>query len=260
MDQLTIFNYKLTIEYDGTNYCGFQIQRNSPPNSDRQKFKSIEGQLIQALKNFTQYEVDIKVAGRTDAGVHAYGQVINFTLPKLISSHQMIMGVNHYLRDEEISVVECAIVNQNFNARLDAKMRYYRYIILNRKGRVALDKNRLWHVGGKSLDIDAMIKASKFLLGKHDFSAFRDAECQAKSPIRSINNIAIRVIDEKIIIDISAKSFLHHMVRNIVGTLMWVGKNKISAEQVKDILASKDRKLSGPNAPACGLYFVKVDY
>jgi tRNA pseudouridine38-40 synthase len=140
-------------------------------------------------------------------------------------------------------------------------MRHYRYAILNRKAPAVIEKNRVWHVGGKKLDILAMQKASEYLLGEHDFSAFRDAECQALSPIRTIKNIKIFSDDEeKIFVEVSAKSFLHHMVRNIVGTLVWVGKNKISVDEIKDILEAKDRSKSGPNAPSCGLYFLKTDY
>ena len=173
----------------------------------------------------------------------------------------MIMGINFYLKDEEIAVIDAEIVDENFSARFDAKMRHYRYEILNRKAPAIIEKNRVWHVGGKKLDILAMQKASEYLLGEHDFSAFRDAECQASSPMRTIKNIKIFTNEnEKIFVEVSAKSFLHHMVRNIVGTLVWVGKNKISVAEIKDILESKDRSKSGPNAPSCGLYFLKTDY
>jgi tRNA pseudouridine38-40 synthase len=223
--------------------------------------KTIEGQLTKAFKNFTQSDVEIIASGRTDSGVHAIAQTIHLDLSQEYSSHQMIMGINFYLKDEEIAVIDAEIVDKNFNARFDAKMRHYRYEILNRKAPAIIEKNRVWHVGGKKLDILAMQKASEYLLGEHDFSAFRDAECQASSPIRTINNIKIFTNDyEKIYVEVSAKSFLHHMVRNIVGTLVWVGKNKISIDDIKNILESKDRSKSGPNAPSCGLYFLKTDY
>jgi len=140
-------------------------------------------------------------------------------------------------------------------------MRTYRYIILNRKAIPTIDKHRLWHVGGKKLNIENMKIASKFLVGEHDFTSFRDAECQGKSPIKTISSIEVKLVeDEKIIIEISAKSFLHHMVRNIVGTLVWVGKEKITADFMQNILFAKDRKASGPNAPASGLYFLNTLY
>ena len=254
MEQLKQFCYKLTIEYDGTNYCGFQKQ-------DLADRKSIEGQLLFALKKFTSCDILLAVSGRTDAGVHALGQVISFKLNKKINEHQMIMGLNFYLQDDEIAVIKSEIVDENFNARFDAKMRSYRYIILNRKAVATIDKNRVWHVGGKKLNIRNMKIASQYLIGEHDFSSFRDAECQGKSPIKTISSIEINLVeDEKIIIDISAKSFLHHMVRNIVGTLVWAGQEKITPEFMQNILQSKDRKVSGPNAPACGLYFSKTIY
>ena len=254
MEPIKKYRYKLIIEYCGSNYHGFQMQHEN-------HIKTIEGQLAKAFKNFTQNDVEIFASGRTDSGVHAIAQTIHVDLSQKFSSHQMIMGLNFYLKDEEIGVIDAEIIDENFNARFDAKMRHYRYLILNRKAPAIIDKNRVWHVGGKKLDIFAMQKASEYLLGEHDFSAFRDAECQALSPIRTIKNIKIFSDDnEKIFIEVSAKSFLHHMVRNIVGTLVWVGKNKISVDEIMNILESKDRSKSGPNAPSCGLYFLKTDY
>jgi len=254
MEPIKTYRYKLIIEYDGSRYHGFQMQSEN-------HIKTIEGQLTKAFKNFTQSDVEIIASGRTDSGVHAIAQTIHLDLSQEYSSHQMIMGINFYLKDEEIAVIDAEIVDKNFNVRFDAKMRHYRYEILNRKAPAIIEKNRVWHVGGKKLDILAMKKASEYLLGEHDFSAFRDAECQASSPIRTINNIKIFTNDyEKIYVEVSAKSFLHHMVRNIVGTLVWVGKNKISIDDIKNILESKDRSKSGPNAPSCGLYFLKTDY
>jgi len=254
MEQLNFYRYKLEIEYDGTSYCGFQIQNLTNK-------KTIEGELLKAIKKLTQFDAEISVSGRTDAGVHALNQVISFDLPKKISTHQMIMGMNYYLQDESIAVLNSQIVDKNFNARFDAKMRYYRYIILNRKAVPTIDKSRVWHVGGKELDIKLMKEATKYLVGEHDFSAFRDAECQAKSPIRTISEINLFAdAENKIIFEISAKSFLHHMVRNMVGTLLWVGQKKIAPQEIENILQSKNRTLSGPNAPACGLYFWKTEY
>jgi len=254
MEQLNFYRYKLEIEYDGTSYCGFQIQNLTNK-------KTIEGELLKAIKKLTQFDTEISVSGRTDAGVHALNQVISFDLPKKISTHQMIMGMNYYLQDESIAVLNSQIVDKNFNARFDAKMRYYRYIILNRKAVPTIDKLRVWHVGGKEIDIKLMKEATNYLVGEHDFSAFRDGECQAKSPIRTISEINLFAdAENKIILEISAKSFLHHMVRNMVGTLLWVGQKKITPHEIKNILQSKNRTLSGPNAPAYGLYFWKTEY
>lgn len=252
MAELKKYRYKLTIEYNGTFYNGFQIQYEA-------NIKTVEKSLIEAIYQFSCQNVEINVAGRTDSGVHALGQVIHFDLTKKFSEHQIVMGLNFYLKDEEITILDAQIVDEKFHARFDAKMRHYRYIILNRKAVPIIDKNRVWHIGQK-LHLAPIKEASQYLLGEHDFSAFRDSECQAKSSIRSIENINIFSQDDKIFIDISAKSFLHHMVRNIVGTFMWVGKNKIKACDIKTLLASKNRTLTGPNAPSCGLYFLKVDY
>ena len=169
------------------------------------------------------------------------------------------MALNYYLRGEDVVVIDCELVDNSFNARLSSKMRYYRYIIINRKYPLTLDKKRAWHIA-KELDINLMNEAKLFLIGKHDFSSFRDSQCQSKSAIKTIDNILITQKDHRIYIDISAKSFLHHMVRNIVGTLVLAGGEKIKADDMKIILEAKDRSKSGPNAPAHGLYFYRVDY
>lgn len=244
--------YKITIEYDGTDYVGFQKQ------SDTIK-KSIEGVLEKAIFQMSGEEVKIFASGRTDAGVHALGQVVHFDLRKKFKNHQIVFGLNNYLRDENVAILRCELVDQNFHARFNAKMRHYRYLLVNRPAFLALQKNRAWQIGNK-LDVLAMKKAAKFLVGKHDFSSFRDAECQAASAIRTIKEIKIKKTGEEISIEISAQSFLHHMVRNIVGTLVFVGLKKIEADQIKKILAARDRTKSGPNAPACGLYFLGADY
>lgn len=245
--------YRVDIEYNGTNYFGFQKQQDSLP--------TIENSLVKALKNLTNQDVEIEVSGRTDAGVHAICQTIHFDLNKLFLEHQIVSGLNHILQlnNEQISVLECSLVDQNFHARRSSIKRYYRYVIINRKAPLAIEKNKAWHVP-YILDLEAMKLSSQFLIGCHNFSSFRDSRCQAKSPIKTIDEILIDKKDEFIFIDICAKSFLHHMVRNIVGTLVYVGRNKILPYQVKEILQAKDRCKSGPNAPACGLYFVKTNY
>ena len=169
----------------------------------------------------------------------------------------MRVGVHEKISKDLIIVIN--LVDNNFNARYNSKMRHYRYVIVNRKSPLTLDKFRAWQVS-KSLNIQDMILASKFLIGKHDFSSFRDAECQANSAITTVNNINLNYNENKIVIEFSAKSFLHHMVRNIVGTLVYVGEGKFNPMQINEILLAKDRTKSGPNAPACGLYFLKTDY
>ncbi len=247
-----MIRYKAVIEYDGTTYCGFQKQVGLEQ-------KSIEEVLQNALFKLCGQQIKIAVCGRTDAGVHALGQVIHFDLEKKFTSYQIVMGLNNYLRRETIAIIACEIVDEDFHARLSTKMRHYRYVIINRPALLVLEKNRACHVA-KKLDVAAMIESTKFLIGEHDFSSFRDAECQAKSAVRTINKIEIKQDGEKILIEISAKSFLHHMVRNIAGTLIWVGTNKISANDMEKILEARDRTKSGPNAPACGLYFLQSDY
>lgn len=244
--------YKLTIEYDGSPYCGFQKQ-------SEKHVKSIAEILEKAIFNLTKEEVKISVCGRTDAGVHALGQVIHFDLKKEFNAFKMIAGLNHFLKNELIAVLDCEKLDEKFHARISAKMRKYRYIIINRRGNLTIDRNHAYLVVAK-LDVTLMQVAAQFLIGKHDFSSFRDSQCQAKSPIRTIKSIEIWQEREKIFLEISAKSFLHHMVRNIVGTLILVGKKKIKPDEVKNILEAKNRLKSGPNAPSCGLYFVSCTY
>lgn len=247
-----IQRYKLTIEYDGTNYCGFQKQFGL-------REKSIEEVLENAIFLMSQQRVKIAASGRTDSGVHALGQVIHFDLEKSFAPFQMVSGLNNYLREENVAVLSCKLVDKDFHARFNSKMRHYQYKIINRRAPLALQKNRAHHVS-PSLDVNSMKEAAKFLIGTHDFTSFRDAECQASSPIRTLDKISVTQNGEEILIEVSAKSFLHHMVRNIVGTLIWVGSGKISSNTVEKILAAKDRTQSGPNAPAYGLYFLRVDY
>lgn len=245
-------NYKITIEYDGTNYVGWQKQPDQPN-------KSIAEILENAIFELTQEKVEISCAGRTDAGVHAVAQVANFKCAKEFEEFRMMMGINNFLNHEMIKVTSCQIVPDDFHSRFDAAMRHYRYIIINRKAPLALMRNRAWHVP-LPLDAISMQLAADYLIGEHDFSAFRDAKCEANSAVRTIKKLTVTQKKEKFIIDISAKSFLHHMVRNIVGTLMWVGSERLAVDEMLVILESRDRKNSGPNAPAEGLYFMGVEY
>ncbi len=243
--------YKITIEYDGTNYCGWQKQPQQ---------KTIESVITNALKTAFKKNIEIFGSGRTDAGVHATGQVAHFDYDKKLSNFEMIMAINHNIdHNENITIIDCQEVAADFHSRFDAKMRFYEYKIINRTSKLALQKNRAWHVA-PSLDLQKMQEASKLFIGTHNFSSFKDSECQTRNPIRTINDIKITKNNDLILFQVSAKSFLHHMVRNIVGTLYLVGKNKLKAQDIKEILDAKDRTKSGPNAPACGLYFVKVEY
>jgi tRNA pseudouridine38-40 synthase len=252
LDAMTKQRYKITVEYDGTNYCGFQKQFDA-------KQKSIEEALEEAIFKMSQENVKLCASGRTDAGVHAVKQIIHFDLNKKFQDYQIILGLNGYLGKEDIAITNCELVDENFHARFNSKQRVYEYKIINRKAPLVLEKNRAWHVAS-NLDVDAMIAASKFLIGQHDFSSFRDAQCQNASPIKTIDDIDIALVGERITITIKAKSFLHHMVRNIVGTLVFVGTKRLEVKDMPLILEAKNRQKSGPNAPACGLYFLEVLY
>jgi len=242
--------YKIIIEYDGTNYVGWQGQKNQA---------SIQETIETAIYNLSGEKVELFASGRTDTGVHALGQVAHFDLKKTFRPFQIMMGLNDHLMKSAIAILDCEKVDENFHSRFKAKMRHYRYDILNRRARAVLQANRVWQIPYE-LDVMAMEKAAKYLIGKHDFSSFRDAQCQSSSPIRTIENIIINKENNLISITISAKSFLQHMVRNIVGTLMLIGSGKIPAEKMKKILEAKDRRKSGPNAPSCGLYLLRIDY
>ncbi len=247
-----IMRYKITIEYDGANYVGWQKQ---PDQID----KSIEEILEKAIFQMSQEQVKLNCAGRTDAGVHAIAQVADFELSKEFDTFRMMMGINNYLQHVNVVVVACEIVDDKFHSRFDAKLRHYRYVIVNRKAPLVLEKNRAWHV---PLPLDAVLMqfGANYLIGEFDFSSFRDAQCQSKMPVKIVKSLTVTRSGDEVIIDITAKSFLHHMVRNIVGTLMWAGTQRITPDEVLIILESRDRKMSGPNAPAEGLYFMGADY
>jgi tRNA pseudouridine38-40 synthase len=243
--------YKLTIEYEGTGLVGWQKQPDLP-NSAQQIIE-------EAIFKLTLEEVKIHASGRTDAGVHALRQVAHFDLKKEKTTHTIESGLNHFLRRSNCAVTNCEIVNDAFHSRFDAKSRHYQYKIINRRPHLTFNKKLAWQVY-ETLNVSKMQEAANFLIGTHDFSSFRDSECQAKTPIRTVEKIEIFKEGELIKINFSAKSFLHHQVRNMVGTLVLAGKEKIKPEEMKVILEAKDRTKSGPNAPSCGLYFVGVDY
>ncbi len=244
--------YKLTLEYDGTGVAGWQIQKDQP---------SMQGFLEKAIYRFAQEEVQTIVAGRTDAGVHARGQVVHFDLTKERTPYQIMHGINHHLLDQErpLIVLDVEAVHADFNARFDAKSRTYYFFIVNRQAPLTLDKHRVWKIH-TPLDLDAMREAAGYLIGKHDFTSFRSIECQSNSPVKTLDTIEIKTMGSRIGIKVQAKSFLHHMVRNIVGTLSLVGEGKWQPEQVRYALEAKDRKQAGPTAPAHGLYLWEVEY
>lgn len=242
--------YKVIIEYFGEGFAGFQRQAN---------YISIQEALEIAIEKISKEPTTIYAAGRTDAGVHAFGQVIHFDLTKHYEPYVVTRALNHFLRPFRICAVKSEIVNEDFHARFSAKARHYTYIIKNREGNLAIDRGRAWHVKTK-LNIEAMNLGASYLIGQHDFSSFRALSCQAKSPVKTLTNITVEHILDEVRIAVSAPSFLHHMVRNIVGTLVLVGSSKWSPEDIKISLEAKNRSSAGPTAPACGLYFMKVDY
>lgn len=251
--------WKITIEYVGTKYAGWQRQLDQP---------SIQQSIEEAIKKFCQQDIVITTAGRTDAGVHAKGQVAHFDLDygtrKLYGS-DFAKALNAHLRPQPISIVRAEIVGDEFNARFDAKNKLYQYRILNRSAFPSFDAGLIWHFK-KPLDVAAMQEGAKYLLGHHDFTTFRDSECQAKTPMRTLDRLDIIARDydvnegKEIIIEAEGRSFLHHQVRNIVGTLSLVGEGKWQPTDVKAALEARDRTKGGPTAPPDGLTLMRVDY
>ena len=242
--------YKLTIEYDGAPFRGWQVQ-----NDDL----TVQGALQTAAKSLSGEDVLVYGAGRTDAGVHALGQVAHLDLTKPFRADQVRDGLNAHLRPHPIGVLAAEIVDENFEARFSAIRRHYRYRIVNRRADLAIDLGRAWRVP-KPLDTDAMHRAAQQLVGKHDFTTFRAMECQAKSPEKTLETLDVARDGDNVTIATSARSFLHHQVRSMVGSLAWVGEGRWSADDLKSALDARDRAACGPVAPPEGLYLVKVDY
>ena len=243
---------KITIEYDGTNLLGWQKQLDGP---------SVQDFLEKSIFMFSKQEVEVHGAGRTDTGVHAISQVAHFDIETSLDTFKIREAMNAHLRalKANISVLETTVVDENFHSRFSAKKRSYIYKIINRKAPSVLQKNRAWWIP-VPLDIKKMQEAANFLIGSHDFSSFRAAACQAQSPLKTLDKIEISTNDNEISIYVEAKSFLHHQVRNIVGTLKMVGDGSLSPQDIKTILEAKDRTKAGPTAPAHGLYLNHISY
>lgn len=244
--------YKLTLEYDGTSLLGWQRQLDGP---------SVQQYLEEILAKLNGFHQEIVSAGRTDAGVHALGQVAHIDLKRDMEPWKIREAFNGNLQAAEIpiSVLDVTPVDDSFNARFSARRRAYIYRILNRRAPSPLLRNRVWWVP-RPLNIELMRQGARHLLGHHDFSSFRAAACQAKSPIKTLDKLDISAQGEEIVFYVEAKSFLHHQVRNFVGTLKLVGEGRLSPDDIKHILAAKDRSTAGPTAPASGLYLAKVEY
>jgi len=245
-----LFRYKLTVEFEGTNYHGWQWQ---PTHI------SIQEELEKATFKFCQTECRFHAAGRTDAGVHARAMVTHVDIPRDVDDYKVMDALNFHLNDFPISVLNCERVDEEFHARFSAKRRYYQYHIINRRAKLSLMKNKAWRVK-QELDVDAMHDAAQVLIGTHDFTTFRSAHCQSKSPIKSLERLDVTREGNNIYIDTSAMSYLHHQVRSMVGCLYYVGRGKWTKDDLKNALEAVDRKALGYNAPPDGLYFMKVDY
>jgi len=242
--------YKLTIEYDGGPFVGWQIQDNGP---------SVQGVLAAAVEAFCGEKVSVQGAGRTDAGVHALGQVAHCDVTKNLSPGRFRDAMNAHLRPNPIAVLSAEIVPDTFEARFSAVKRHYLYRIRNSRANLALDVGRVWRVPRK-LDAPAMHRAAQRLIGKHDFTTFRDTECQAKSPEKTLDQLDVTCEGDAIDIVTSARSFLHSQVRSMVGSLVWVGEGRWSADDLAAALAARNRAACGVVAPPDGLYLVRVDY
>jgi tRNA pseudouridine38-40 synthase len=242
--------YKLTIEYDGTPFVGWQLQG---------KGESVQGVLAAAVAAFCGHTVKIAGAGRTDAGVHALGQVAHVDLEKDWRADRVRDAVNAHLRPHPVAVVAAEQVADEFDARFSAKKRHYLYRIVNRRPDLTLDRARAWRIPRK-LDAEAMHAAAQRLVGKHDFTTFRSTECQAKSPVKTLDRLDVSREGEDVIVRTAARSFLHNQVRSMVGSLALVGDGKWRAQDLADALAARDRTRCGTVAPPEGLYLVRVDY
>jgi len=242
--------YKLTIEYDGTPFSGWQIQENGV---------TVQGALEAAVKAICGEDVRVHGAGRTDAGVHALGQVAHCDIAKHFVPGRFRDGLNAHLRPHPIGVLAADVVPDDFEARFSALKRHYLYRITNHRANLALNIGRTWRVP-RALDVEAMRIAAQRLLGKHDFTTFRDTECQAKSPEKTLDQLDVTREGDEVRIVTSARSFLHSQVRSMVGSLVWVGEGRWSADDLAAALAARNRAACGPVAPPDGLYLVRVDY
>jgi tRNA pseudouridine38-40 synthase len=242
--------YKLTIEYDGTAFIGWQQQDDG---------LTVQGVLTEAVAAFAGERVTVSGAGRTDTGVHALGQVAHIDLTKDWEVDRVRDGLNFHIRPQPVAVLKAEQVAADFDARFSAIKRHYLYRIVNRRADLTLEQNRAWRVP-RRLDAAAMHAAAQRLIGKHDFTTFRSTECQAKSPEKTLDRLDVMRAGDEIQIEASARSFLQHQVRSMVGSLVHVGEGKWSGADLASALAARDRTCCGQVAPPHGLYLVRVDY
>lgn len=242
--------YRLTIEYDGRPYKGFQAQGTLP---------TVQGAVERAVLGFCGETLRLQAAGRTDTGVHATGQVVHIDLERDWKPDVVRDALNAHLIEEAVVVLAAEVAAEGWHARFSAQERRYRYRILNRRSPPALDRGRVWHVK-KPLDADAMHAAGQALVGHHDFTTFRDLACQAKSPVKTLDLVQVRRAGEEVWLDFASRSFLHRQVRSMTGSLAEVGVGRWTAADLKSALEARDRKACGPVAPAEGLYLTGVGY
>ena len=242
--------YKITIEYDGRPFYGWQRQDGQP---------SVQQALEEAAAKLDGAPVLMQGAGRTDRGVHATGQVAHFDLQKPRPIRKIADALNFHLRPEPVAILHAEEVAEDWNARFNATLRAYRYVIINRRADLTVDKGLAWRVPFP-LDAGAMDRAAKALIGQHDFSTFRDAECQAKHPIRTLDKIDVARYGEGLEVTVEAKSFLHRQVRSIVGSLVEVGRGAQNEDWIGEILDARERTACGPVAPSDGLFLERVGY
>ena len=241
--------FRITLEYDGAPFAGWQRQENGP---------SVQGALEEAIRKLSGERVTVTGAGRTDAGVHALAQAAHFDLEKAFAPAKLRDALNYHLRPDPVCVLAAEITAPDFHARFSATARHYLYRILNRRSPPVLERGRVWHVA-RELDSDLMHAGAQHLVGQHDFTTFRAAECQAASPVKTLDALIVRRAGEEIHIETKARSFLHHQVRSMVGTLKLVGEGKWRPREVQEALEACNRARCGPVAPAEGLYLVRVD-
>ena len=242
--------YRITVEYDGGPFCGWQMQDNGP---------SVQAALVEAVHKLASEHVQVFGAGRTDAGVHALGQVAHFDLYSRWRVDKIRDGLNFHLKPQPVAVLEAEETDDEFHARFSATGRHYLYKLIARRSPLTVDRGHAWRVS-KPLDVAAMHEAGQVLCGTHDFTTFRSAHCQAKSPVKSIDKVSVTQVGQTIWIEVSARSFLHNQVRSIAGSLKMVGEGAWSQGDMKDALEAADRSRCGPVAPPDGLYLVAVDY
>ncbi len=240
--------YFLTLEYHGGPFCGWQRQAHG---------QAVQAVVEGAVAAFAGVACTVQAAGRTDAGVHATGQVAHVDLPKLYPDDTVQNALNHYLRPHPIAVAEARRVPDDAHARFDARQRAYRYVIRNRRPPLTWEAGLAWHVPTE-LDVEAMARGAAWLEGRHDFTSFRDADCQARSPVKTLDRLHVVRSGDRLDIAVEARSFLHHQVRNMVGTLVLVGRGAWPPERVAEALRARDRQVAGPTAPAAGLYLERV--